>query len=144
MYSDNIVEIIDSQIFEFIMVPYNALNFNQRKEALMKASQNNMGTVVMNPLYGGIIPQFKDIITIFPDRTDTVVEDSLLFCLEAPEINIALTGMNKKEMVDLHISVVEKSEIISHEDQNKKEALMKASKPDMCNIYFRGFKTKQK
>jgi hypothetical protein len=114
------------------MVPYNALNYNQRKEALMKASQNNMGTVVMNPLYGGIIPQFKDIITIFPERPDTVVEDSLLFCLEAPEINIALAGMNKKEMVDFNISVVEKSEILSHEDQKKKEALISASKPDMC------------
>ena len=132
MYSDDIDEIIDSQMFEFLMVPYNALNYNQRKEALMKASQNNMGTVVMNPLYGGIIPQFKDIITIFPDRPDTVVEDSLLFCLEAPEINVALTGMNKKEMVDFNTSVVEKSELISPEDQKNKEALIKASKPDMC------------
>jgi predicted aldo/keto reductase-like oxidoreductase len=132
MYSDDIDEIIDSQVYEFLMVPYNALNYNQRKDALMKASQNNMGTVVMNPLYGGIIPQFKDIITIFPDRPDTVVEDSLMFCLEAPEINIALAGMNKKEMVDFNIAVVEKSEIISAEDQKKKEALIKASKPDMC------------
>ena len=40
--------------------------------------------------------------------------------------------MNNKEMVDFNISVVEKSEIISPKDQKKKEALMKASKPDMC------------
>jgi len=132
MYSDDIDEIIDSQLFEFLMVPYNVLNYNQRKEALVKASQSNMGTVVMNPLYGGIIPQFKDIITIFPERPDSVVEDSLLFCLEAPEINVALAGMNKKEMVDFNIAVVEKSEVISPEDQKKKEALIKASKPDMC------------
>jgi predicted aldo/keto reductase-like oxidoreductase len=132
MYSKDIDEIIDSQIFEFLMVPYNALNFNQRKEALKKASQSGMGTVVMNPFYGGIIPQFKDIITIFPERPDTVVEDSLLFCLEAPEINIALAGMNKKEMVDFNVSLVDKSEIISREAQEKKEALISASKPDMC------------
>jgi predicted aldo/keto reductase-like oxidoreductase len=132
MYSKDIDTIIDNQIFEFLMVPYNALNFNQRKEALKKASQSNMGTVVMNPFYGGIIPQFKDIITIFPERPDTVVEDSLLFCLEASEINVALAGMNKKEMVDFNVSVVEKSEIISPEDQQKKEALLSAGKSDMC------------
>ena len=132
MYSDDIDEIIDSQIFEFIMVPYNALNYNQRKDALMKASRSNMGTVVMNPLYGGVIPQFKNIITIFPDRPDMVVEDALLFCLEAPEINIALAGMNKKEMVDFNISVVEKSDLISPEAQKNKEALISAAKPDLC------------
>jgi predicted aldo/keto reductase-like oxidoreductase len=132
MYADNIDEIIDSQLFEFMMVPYNALNFNQRKDALMKASKYNMGTVVMNPLYGGIIPQFREIISIFPERPDRVVEDALLFCLEAPEINIALAGMNKKEMVDFNIAVVEKSEKISPEAQKEKEALISASKPDMC------------
>jgi predicted aldo/keto reductase-like oxidoreductase len=132
MYSNDIDEIIDSQIFEFMMVPYNALNFSQRKEALVKAFQNNMGTVVMNPFYGGNIPQFKDIITIFPDRPDRVVEDSLLFCLEAPEINIALAGMNRKEMVDFNTAVAEKSDIISPEAQKEKEALIHAAKPDMC------------
>ena len=132
MYPEDIDELIESRLFEFIMIPYNALNYNQRKTGLKKASKFNMGTVVMNPLYGGIIPQFRDVITIFPDRPDTVVEDSLLFCLEDPDINIALAGMNKKEMVDFNISVVEKSEIISPEAQQKKEAKISASKPDMC------------
>ncbi len=132
MYSEDMDEIIDSQLFEFMMVPYNILNFNQRKNALVKASRNNMGTVVMNPLYGGLIPQFKDILTFFPERPDRVVEDSLLFCLEAPEINVALAGMNKREMVDFNVSVAEKSGKISSEDQEHKEALISAHKPDMC------------
>jgi predicted aldo/keto reductase-like oxidoreductase len=132
MYAEDIEEIIDSQLFEFIMLPYNALNFNQRKDALMKAFQNHMGTVVMNPLYGGIIPQFKDMISIFPDRPGRVVEDSLLFCLEAPEINIALSGMNRKEMVDFNTAVAGRSEVISPEAQKRKEALISANRPDMC------------
>ena len=132
MYSEDIEIIIDSGIFEFIMVPYNALNFNQRRDALVKAARNNMGTVVMNPYYGGIIPQFRDIITIYPERPDTVVEDSLLFCLEAPEIHVALAGMNRKEMVDFNVSVVEKSEKITPEAQSGKEALITANKPDLC------------
>jgi predicted aldo/keto reductase-like oxidoreductase len=132
MYAEDIDEIIDSQLFEFIMLPYNALNFNQRKDALRKAHRNDMGTVVMNPLYGGVIPRFKDVITIFPERPDTVVEDSLQFCLEAPEINVALAGMNKKEMVDLNVSVAEKSHEISPEVQQQKEDLISASKPDLC------------
>ena len=130
--SADIDEIIDSRLFEFIMIPYNALNFNQRKDALRKAHRHNMGTVVMNPFYGGVIPRFKDILTIFPEKKGNVVEDALLFCLEAPEIGIALAGMNTKEMVDFNLSVVEKSEKISPEAQQEREALITDSKPDLC------------
>jgi predicted aldo/keto reductase-like oxidoreductase len=86
----------------------------------------------MNPLYGGIIPQFRDRISIFPEHTGDAVEDSLLFCLEAPEINITLAGMNQREMVDFNLSVVEKSRPLTSEAQRKKEALIESSKPDMC------------
>lgn len=60
VYSDDIKELIDSGLFEFIMIPYNALNFKQRELGLRHAFERNLGRVVMNPLYGGVIPQYNN------------------------------------------------------------------------------------
>ena len=132
MYSESIKVIVDQGIFDFIMVPFNALNFRQREEGLKYAHEKGLGTVVMNPLYGGLIPEFNASLNIYPGSPNTAVEDALLFCLEAPYINVTLAGMNRREMVSSNMEVFRKARKCTPEEQEKKELNIEQGKPDLC------------
>jgi len=132
MYSENIKTIVDEGIFDFIMVPFNALNFKQRVDGLKYAHDKGLGTIVMNPLYGGLIPEYQSSLKIYPDSTRSATEDALLFCLEAPYIDVTLAGMNSRKMISLNMEVFEKAVKCTPEDQEKREYRIEKGKPDMC------------
>ncbi len=132
MYSENVKNMIDDQIFEFVMLPYNALNFAAREDAIRYAKQKNIGTVVMNPVYGGAIADFKDIIKIYPDSNKSPVEDALRFCLDSRFIDITLAGMNSKEMIDNDINYAKQAQKITEQELNHRQKRIKDAFSDMC------------
>ncbi|MCK4345110.1 MAG: aldo/keto reductase, partial [Bacteroidales bacterium] len=119
MYSEDIIKIVDSGLFEFIMIPYNALNFRAREEGLRYAKKHNLGTIVMNPLYGGVIPSFRDMVRIYSDSNNSPVEDALRFCLESPFIDVTLSGMNSREIVKENIKIAGRARKKSVKEQNR-------------------------
>lgn len=132
MYSADVKNMIDDGVFEFIMLPYNALNFAAREDAIRYAKHSNLGTVVMNPVYGGVIPEYKDIIKIYPDSKNSPVEDALRFCLDSQFIDITLAGMNSKEMIDEDIRYAEQAKDISEHELNQRQKRIKDSFSNMC------------
>jgi len=132
MYSDGIKQLVDSGIFEFIMIPYNALNFRQRDEGLRYAKEHQLGTVVMNPLYGGVIPQYKNIINIYPDSKNSPVEDAFRFCMESPFINVTLSGMNRIDMINENVSYALRSEKKSSLDFNLLQSKIQSANRWIC------------
>jgi len=132
MYSDNIKIIVDEGIFDFIMVPFNALNFKQRMDGLKYAHEKGLGTAVMNPLYGGLIPEFQSSLKIYPESTRSAFEDALLFCLESPYIDVSLAGMNSRDMITTNTEVLNKAVKCLPEEQERRELSIEKGKPDMC------------
>jgi len=132
VYSDGIKELVDSDLFEFIMMPYNALNFKQRELGLRHAFKRNLGTVVMNPLYGGVIPQYNNKLSIYPGIKQSAIEDALLFCLESPFINISLSGMNSREQVIQNVKLYQKARKMTEEEQVKREHRIESGMNDLC------------
>lgn len=132
MYTDDIKKMVDSGLFEFIMIPYNALNFKAREEGLRYAKKHNLGTIVMNPLYGGVIPSFRDIMRIYSDSNNSPVEDALRFCLESPFIDVTLSGMNSKEGVKENIEITGRARKKTVKEQNETGDRIKSTHPSMC------------
>lgn len=132
MYSKGIKMLADDDIFEFIMIPYNALNFSAREEGLRYAKDKNRGTVVMNPMYGGVIPEFSENLTIYPESKRNPAEDALRFCLESPYIDVTLAGMNKKEMIEQNISIANSSQKVSTTEQENRQASIKSGFDNLC------------
>ena len=132
MYSDEIKKIVDDGIFEFMLIPYNALNFVQRREGLSYAKEHALGTVAMNPVYGGVIPQYKDMLKIYPDSTLSPVEDAMAFCLQSPYIDVTLSGMNSIEMLEENAGYVEKYDRISSEEHERRESRIQTAFSGLC------------
>ena len=132
VYSDDIKELVDSDMFEFIMMPYNALNFKQRELGLRHASDKNLGTVVMNPMYGGVIPLYNNQLEIYSNSNNEVLEDALLFCLESPYIHVTLSGMNNREQVSQNVEIFRKAQKITEKEQIRKEHRIESGMTDLC------------
>ena len=131
-YSDGIKMLVDDEIFDFIMIPYNALNYAAREEGLRYAKKKNIGTAVMNPIYGGVIAEFKDKIKIYPDSTKSPIEDALRFCMDSPYIDVTLSGMNSKKIIEENVKYASESKKLSEAENEKKQQKIKASFSDMC------------
>lgn len=129
-YSEGIKLLADDGLFEFIMVPYNALNFSEREAGLKYAKSKNIGTAAMNPVYGGMIPEYKDSLKIYPDSQNDPVADAMQFCLQSPYIDVTLSGFNSVEMAEENASYVEAK--ISEEEHSARGEKIKSSFTDLC------------
>ena len=132
VYSEEMKRIVDDGLFEFILIPYNALNFVQRAEGLRYAHKNGLGTVAMNPVYGGVIPQYEKILKIYKDSTLSPVEDAMSFCLQSPYIDITLSGMNSREMVEENVRYVAKYDKISPREHDERESKIQTAFSGLC------------
>ena len=132
MQSAEIKRIVDDGIFEFIMVPYNAINFGQREDGVRYAAEKGLGVAAMNPLHGGIIAKYKDRLSIFRDSDKNGVEEGMRFCVESPYINVALSGMNSVEQVDENAAYAEKYGVLSASDFDRRVEDLRANFEAMC------------
>ena len=103
MESTGLKRVVDDGLFEFLMVPYNAVNFGQREDGVRYAKEHGMGVAAMNPLHGGIIAQYKDKLSIFQGSERNGVEEGLRFVIESPYVDIALSGMNSVAQVEENV-----------------------------------------
>ncbi len=109
---ENVSDLIDSDYFEAIILPYNLI---QRKyENTMKyAHQKELGVIVMNPLGGGALSNsqlyFENSQTE-QDKNKTA-ELALNFVLSQPFVHTALSGMESKAIIEENIKTVHKKRL---------------------------------
>ncbi len=130
--SVDIKKMVDYGFFEFIMIPYNALNFASRQAGIRHAKDKGLATIAMNPAYGGVIPEFKDQIQIFKESKNSAIEDALKFCFTSPDIDVALSGMNSFEMIDENINYASKYKAVRRDEHNKLQSLIEESNSNLC------------
>ncbi len=107
MLYDDIVEVVDSGLFEFVLVSYHLLNFLDMQKVLDRAFEKGVDILVMNPLYGGLIPENESLFSwakYFPQ--ETVVQAAVRAVLAHPAVKCVLAGASDKTQLDAYLSAV--------------------------------------
>jgi predicted aldo/keto reductase-like oxidoreductase len=108
MQGEGLEYLVNTGLFEGIMLGYNALNYRFRQSGIEAAYKKGMGVSVMNPLGGGIIVQNPDVFKYLTEGTDlNVAQAALRFVASHKEITVVLTGCTTKEHVDDAVKSVE-------------------------------------
>jgi predicted aldo/keto reductase-like oxidoreductase len=91
---EEIERILDDNLFEGMTIGYNAINFKYREKGLLAAQKKGLGVAIMNPLYGGVIPQNPNKFDfIRNEENQTLAQASLLFGASQDAISVVLSGM---------------------------------------------------
>lgn len=110
MRHDEIPEVIDSGLFEFVLISYNLVNFLDMRQVLDRAYEKGVDILVMNPLYGGLIPENAEAFSWARFREgETVVQSAVRALLAHPAVKCVLAGASSKEQMDQYLSAVKDS-----------------------------------
>ena len=102
---EEIEKILDDDLFEGITIGYNAINFKYREKGLAAAKEKGLGIAIMNPLYGGVIPQNpKKFDFIRNSEDETLAQSALLFNASQDAISVVLSGMVSKKEIEENAS----------------------------------------
>ena len=105
---ERLSEVLEEGCFEGVTLGYCAINFPFREHAIQTAGRLGLGVVTMNPLGGGLIPQFPERFDfIRGEGDDSVVTAALRFNISQPEITTALVGFTTTDHVDQACAAVE-------------------------------------
>jgi predicted aldo/keto reductase-like oxidoreductase len=120
MEGDAIAKVLNEEIFEGVLLGYNALNFPYRQAAIDVAGKRNLAVVTMNPLGGGLIPQNSERFGFLKtEAAPDVVSGALHFNLSQPAISCALVGISNKEEVSA--AVVAANNFVPYSDQHQSD-----------------------
>lgn len=105
MRPKEILEVIDSGLFEFVLISYNLLNFLDMQSVLERALEKGVDILVMNPLYGGLIPENGEAFAYAKLQEDeTVVQAAVRAVLAHPAVKCVLAGAASKDQLDEYLS----------------------------------------
>lgn len=107
MKPDEIMVVIDSGLFEFVLISYNLLNFLDMQRVLDFAYERNVDILVMNPLYGGLIPENGELFGYAKFfEHETVVQAALRAVLCHPAVKCVLAGASNKQQLDEYLLAI--------------------------------------
>jgi len=112
----DICRIVEDNKVEGILMGVNVLNFLYRWQAVKAAYDAGMGVAVMNPLSGGVIPRHEDKFAFLAGDGETPTEAALRFCINSPQIAVALNGLTTREHIDMACRVAENAKPFTDED----------------------------
>ena len=101
MSGEDIGPMLDDYPFAGMLMGYSIMNFPFRQKGIAAAAERGMGLSIMNPLGGGIIPQFPDRFSFVKTREDeSTIEAALRFLLNDQRITLALVGFSNSSHID--------------------------------------------
>ena len=92
LIKNEIRELLMEGVFEGVLFGYSAYNFKTRQEAFDALREKKLGAVVMNPLGGGVIPQYPHFFNFLCRPGESAVTAALRFLWDHPEITCTLVG----------------------------------------------------
>ena len=128
MRPDDIIEVIDSGLFEFILISYHLLNLLDMRRVLDRAYENGVDVLVMNPLYGGVIPENQELFEYakFWDK-ETVVQASVRALLSHPAVKCVLAGASSCQQLDEYLSAVSDPAFDEHDKMERLRAVTESA-----------------
>ncbi len=115
---ENIINIIDTGLFDGMIVQYNILDSQQlfgshghkrgtsNEPAIARAHEKNMGVMIMGPVAGGrlLMGDPEQLQQMLTETTTSIPDLALRYVLANPGVTTALSGMNTVEMVEENIA----------------------------------------
>jgi len=139
--AQNMPEIIDSGIFESVLVQYNLLD-RSNEENLAYAASKGLGVVIMGPVGGGRLGAPSAVIQgLLPEKPKSSAEMAMRFVLSNPNCHISLAGMSTMEQLEEnakiasregHLSEEEVATVVAMMTENKKLAQLYCTSCDYC------------
>ncbi len=133
MEGEGLAGVLNEEIFEGVLLGYNAINFPYRSAAVEQAGKQGIGVVTMNPLGGGLIPQNPERFNFLTtDTANDVVSAALQFNLSHPDITTALVGFSNIREIDQAVSAAENFIPYSQEQQQKLQVNIETAFDGLC------------
>jgi predicted aldo/keto reductase-like oxidoreductase len=123
---EGVHKLIDTGEFETMLVQYNLLD-RQYEECLAHAHEAGLGTAVMGSVGGGRLGARSGVISSATGCSSTA-ETALRFVFANPNLDMALSGMGTKQMVDENIATAEREEYLTPEELARIDALAEENK----------------
>lgn len=102
------LRILMENVFEGITISLNPLNFEKWFEVLRFVGEKQIAVATMNSLGGGIIPLYKNLFQSIDESDDSVPIKALRFVMQLPNVQVALSGMPTREIIDENSMAVDK------------------------------------
>jgi len=130
---EDIEKMLETGLFEGVLLGYNATNFAFREKGLEAAKRLNRAVVTMNPLGGGLIPQSADYYSFLKQNDkDTVAKAAIRFNASHPEITVTLCGFSTKDQVDEACEAIKDLKPITDDEKLNIKSHLKASLNNLC------------
>ena len=108
MNGQDIAMLLQDYPFTGVLLGYSVMNFAYREEAIQTASKMGRAVVVMNPLGGGLIPQYPERFSfVKTQENENVVEGALRFLINDPRISVSLVGFGNKSHLQQALNAVD-------------------------------------
>jgi len=129
---DQIRQLVEKKEFDGVLLGVNILNFQYRWTGVQAAHEAGLGVVAMNPLSGGLIPQYENDFAFLADEGETPVEAALRFCISCPEITVALNGFTTRDHIDTACRVADTCKPFSETDLDRVKANLSKNLDTVC------------
>ena len=128
MQPDDIIEVIDSGLFEFVLISYHLLNFLDMRRVLDRAYEKGVDILVMNPLYGGVIPGNQELFEYAKFwKEETVVQAAIRALLSHPAVKCILAGTSSRRQLDEYLSAVTDPAFDEHDKTERLRAVAEST-----------------
>jgi len=133
----NMPEIIDSGLFESVLLQYNLLD-RSNESNIDYAASKGLGVVVMGPVGGGRLGAPSQIIKgLLKEQPKSSAEVALRFVLANQNVSIALSGMSTIEQVDENLELASRAGHLTEEERERVVAMM-AENRKLAELYCTG------
>ena len=132
LIKDEIKELLMEAVFEGVLFGYSAYNFQTRQVAFDAIREKKLGAIAMNPLGGGIIPQYPERFNFLQRPGEGTVAAALRFLWDHPEITSTLVGFDTIEQVKDALAAMEGYKMRSAAELEAVKAKAPASLEGIC------------
>jgi len=131
--SKTIRAIAEDGLVDSVMLGYNALNFAYRREGIAACYDKGIGTVVMNPLGGGVIPSHPKLFDFIKTNPNQSIADAALrFLIGQPEVSVALPGIGTIREAEENCAAAENAVPITRETLDRMSAKLTKELNTLC------------
>ena len=131
---NEISQILDDNLFDGVTLGYNAINYRHRLAGLQKAAKKGLGTAVMNPLGGGLIPSNPAFFNYLRIRDRSVAESAVQFVAAHQEVSTILIGVNSMHDLTEAVEVIEKEQCLSAAQWRERASLSPGVEEPLCTM----------
>lgn len=122
--AENFVPIVDSGLFESVLMQYNLLD-RSNEQNLQYARSKGLGVVVMGPVGGGRLGAPSEVIQgLLKNKSVSTAEMALRFVLANEHVNVALSGMSDIGMVEENTAVASREGHLTEDELHHVKAMM--------------------